>query len=142
MEIQSEQDQGILPKVFEMMKLSPAEKLAMAYCHIMGSPPKHVRLETYMKVHDNSVMGQYGWRKLNDEAVQAIQDHPFIVAYNWLTKQGFKADTSRTRASHYITYKNDDGRTATTYRTGGYITIVPESGKWSERTIVNYKDIK
>jgi hypothetical protein len=145
LEIQSGKDQGILPKVFgEMIKLTPAEKLAMAYCHVTGMVPKGVRLETYLKVYDNSeFFGKYSYfRKLNPEFVEAVQDHPFVIAHNWLIKDGFYPDVEKRKASHYITYKNADGRTATTYRTGGYVTIVPESGKWSERIIVNYKDFQ
>jgi hypothetical protein len=122
-----------------MTKLKPSVKLALAYVYVTSWMPMHIRVDTYMDVidHTNSVAGI---RTVKPESLDLIKDHPYVIADEWLRKQGFYPTTTRS-TTHYISYKHEDGRTATTYRHGGYITMVPVSGMWAERSIVNLKDI-
>ena len=72
--------------------ITPAMKTVLAYVHLTGRMPAHIRTRTYIDALD-FVTGEYP-KKLKDEALELVRDHPFLKGRDYLVSLGFEGKPS------------------------------------------------
>ena len=100
--------------------MTPALKLALAYCRATGQFPAHIRLDTWSAGYKLIVPGHIPY-VLTDEAKAATDDHPLWLAVQYLTARGFRKRSGIGKlTSHYIAFIHPDHEwEALAFRNGG-----------------------
>lgn len=93
----------------------------LAHTYATGSFPSHIHAGTYMAALDFCIEGHYSPRKLTEEGLALIANHPVKLAHDWAVAHGYVLiNRVRRRSSHSISYYHGDRdkRELSVYRSG------------------------
>lgn len=122
--------------------MTPAVKLALAYCYARGELPKGIHLGTWSAAHAHCVLIEDTnarirsgrMYELSAEALEAIAGHPLKLACDALAALGFKPSRAGRNTAHYVEFEHGERPLrALAYRSGG-ATITARHGEVPYRT--------